>query len=408
MKIAVIGSKGLPPRQGGIEHHCAEIYSRIAAEGHQVEVFARSSYNHLPWNARYFYNDVQVSNIPSLPLRGIDALVNSGLAAVVASLRQFDIIHFHALGPALFSWVPRILSPRTKVVVTCHGLDWQRAKWGKTSTQLIKLGEKSAVRSAHEIAVVSEDLQRYFWDRYERRTTYISNAPASYPATDSAFAFGQSQGLAKGRYILFLGRLVPEKCPDLLVKAFLKLLPKDWKLALVGGASDTSSYTKELYQLANSSQNIVFCGELQGKQLAEIVRGAGLFILPSAVEGLPLALLEAMREGIPVIASDIPIHQKILDGDRGLLFRQDEVDDCTAAIDWATQNSDLMQVKAEKAKQYIQVYHNWDYIARDWLTLYEQLLATSSSAKALSSSSESGSKAANSADRQFNPERIKR
>lgn len=377
MKIAVIGSKGLPPRQGGIEHHCAAIYSRIAAEGHYVEVFSRSSYNQMPWNAHYYYNDVRVTNLPSINFRGVDALINSGLAATVASLKKFDIIHFHALGPSLFSGLPRLLSRSSKVVVTCHGLDWQRAKWGKFSTRLLKLGESVAVHNAHEIGVVSEELRNYFWYRHGRQTTYIRNAPADYRASDPTFAFGREQGFTPKRYVLFLGRLVPEKRPDLLIQVFKKLSPPDWKLLLVGNASHTNGYVNQLRALADGNPDIHFVGELIGKRLAEIVRGAGLFVLPSTIEGLPLALLEAMKENIPVIASSIPVHQEIVGIERGLLFEEGDFDALFTALDWAIKNPDSMAQKTFKAQQYIQYHHNWDYIARDWLSLYKSLLSTS-------------------------------
>ncbi|NEP55403.1 MAG: glycosyltransferase family 4 protein, partial [Moorea sp. SIO3C2] len=141
VKIAVIGSKGLPPKQGGIEHHCAEIYPRIVAQGHDVDLYARSSYTQMSAQDIYDYEGVRVTSIPSLPFRGLDALLTSALAAIIASTRNYDVIHFHALGPSLFSWIPRLFSPRSKVVVTCHGLDWQRAKWGKLSSFLIRSGE---------------------------------------------------------------------------------------------------------------------------------------------------------------------------------------------------------------------------------------------------------------------------
>lgn len=381
MKIAVIGSKGLPPRQGGIEHHCAEIYSRIAAEGHTVELFARSSYNQKAWNARYRYKDVQVTNVPSIPVRGIDAFASSGMASTMASLGQFDIIHFHALGPAIFSWVPRLLARKIKVVVTCHGLDWQRSKWGKFSTLLLKWGEQAAVNFSHEIAVVSEELQHYFWDKHKRPTSYIANAPASYPFSDPDFTFGRSQGLTQGQYIVFLGRLVPEKRPDLLVKAFQNLQTPDWKLVLIGGGSDTAEYTEYLRKLTASDPNIILSGELLGNRLAEIVRGAGLFVLPSELEGQPLALLEAMQEGVPVLASDISVHRRILGNERGLLFKEGSVEDCSAALAWAIQNPESMTRSAELAKEYIQVHHNWDYIAEDWIETYRKLLGLSAPVK---------------------------
>lgn len=377
MKIAVIGSKGLPPRQGGIEHHCAEIYSRIAADGHAVEVFARSSYTQKSWNARYRYKNIHVTTLPSIPLRGMDALANSGMASLLASLGQFDIVHFHALGPAIFSWVPRLLAPKTKVVVTCHGLDWQRTKWGKFSTRILKLGEQSSVKFSHKIAVVSEELQHYFWNRYNLSTSYIANAPASYASSDPEFGFGQALGLTKDRYVVFLGRLVPEKRPDLLVKAFQQLPSTDWKLVLVGSDSDTAHYSKYLKDLIKGDSNIVLSGELLGGRLAEIIRGAGLFVLPSELEGQPLALLEAMQEGVPVVASDIPIHRRILNDERGVLFKEGNVDACSAALDWAIQNPEPMRFRAEQAQKYIQLHHNWDYIAKDWLDTYQRLLGLS-------------------------------
>lgn len=378
MKIAVIGSKGLPPNQGGIEHHCAEIYSRIVARGHEVRVFARPSYNQRPWNANYLYKGVQVMNLPSITFRGIDALVNSFLAAIVASFQQRDIIHFHALGPAVFCWIPRLLSPKSKVIVTCHGLDWQRSKWGNLSTRLLKLGERTSVHSAHAIGVVSAELRKYFNDEHGRQTTYIGNAPANYPASDPSFSFGRSLGLASGRYMLFLGRLVPEKCPDLLIDAFQRLALTGWKLAFVGSQSDTPHYSDQLLALANSNPDIVFCGELRDERLAEIVRGAGLFVLPSEVEGLPLALLEAMQEGIPVVASDIPVHCQILGRDRGLLFQGGNVEACSSALTWAIQNLPLMSQRANRAQAYVRQNHNWDDIVDAWLELYEQQLGYAS------------------------------
>ena len=235
MKIAVIGSKGLPPKQGGIEHHCAEIYPRIVQKGHHVDLYARASYTQMPWQDSYDYSGVKVISTPSVSMRGLDALLTSALAAIVASTKQYDIIHFHALGPSLFSWVPRLLSSRSKVVVTCHGLDWQRAKWGKISSFLIRLGERVAMRCAHHVITVAEDLKPYFKHIYNRAVIYIGNGPASYPDSDPTAAFVRSLGLHPQKYVLFLGRLVPEKCPELLIEAFQSLRPLGWKLVIVGG-----------------------------------------------------------------------------------------------------------------------------------------------------------------------------
>src|SRR4028118_2165965 len=275
MKIAVIGSKGLPAKQGGIEHHCEEIYPRIVEQGHSVDLFARSTNT---GNSLIHKNDVQGVQVISLPcldlLKGMDALLSSALGAIASSGTRYDIIHFHALGPALFSWLPRIAST-AKVVVTCHGLDWQRAKWSKASSYLLRLGERAAVRFADGLIVVSEDLRSYFKQTYGREAHYIPNAPSKLSESDPNFAYGSSLGLTPGRYILFLGRLVPEKCPHLLIKAFQSLQASGWKLVLTGSTSDTGEYTSQLIKMGEKSKNVIFTGELKGDRLAEIVRGAG-------------------------------------------------------------------------------------------------------------------------------------
>jgi glycosyltransferase involved in cell wall biosynthesis len=379
MKIAVIGAKGLPPKQGGIEHYCAELYPRIVAQGHSVDLFARSSYTHSSWFESYDFQGVRVISVPSIDLRGIDAFFTSALGAIIATGREYDIVHFHALGPSLFTFLPRIfsLAKPAKVVVTCQGLDWQRAKWGNFSTRLIRLGETAAVRYAHGIVVVSEELGSYFLRTHERETIYIPNAPASYPDSDSNFSYGSSLGLTRGRYLLFLGRLVPEKRPDLLIEAFQALKPAGWKLVFAGGVSDTKLFVSKLLDKIEKDPNVVFADELRGLRLAEIVRGAGLFVLPSDVEGLPLAMLEAMREGVPVVASNIPPHQQLVGEKRGVLFQAGDLNSCIQQLDWAISSPQEMRVRAEKAQQYVKLNYNWDRITTENIKLYEALFGAS-------------------------------
>lgn len=373
MKIAVIGAKGLPPKQGGIEHYCAEVYPRMVAQGNTVDLYARSSYTDSSLLDNYDYQGVRVISLPGGQVRGVDALVTSGLGAIAATGKKYDIVHFHALGPSLFTCLPK-LATDAKVVVTCQGLDWQRAKWGSFSTRLIQMGEKTAVRFADGIIVVSDALKKYFSQTYGRETIYIPNAPASYADSDPNFTYGTDLGLNQGRYILFLGRLVPEKCPDLLVEAFSNLKPAGWKLVLAGGVSDTKTYTSELLNKVANNENIIFAGELRGSRLAEIVRGAGLFVLPSDLEGLPLAMLEAMREGIPVLASDIPPHQQLISGGRGMLFEAGNVQSCVRSLDWAVNHPQELAAMANNAQKHVQATYSWDRITSETLKLYTTLL----------------------------------
>ncbi|MEL6158195.1 MAG: glycosyltransferase family 4 protein [Cyanobacteria bacterium J06554_11] len=374
MRIAVIGSKGLPPHQGGIEHHCAEVYPRMVEAGHRVDLYARSSYNH---NGRVrSYKGVNVITVPSIQVKGIDALACSGIATFMALRKDYDIVHFHALGPSLFTLLPKFLS-RAKVLTTCHGLDWQRAKWGALSSRVIKTGEQNAVRYADQVVVVSEALQAYFLKQYGLLTKYIENAPVAYTATDAQFCYGQELGISQGKYLLFLGRLVPEKRIDLLLQAFQALQPgnqlQDWKLVLVGDKSDTGPFTSQLLQLADNNPNIIFTGELQGSLLAEIVRNAGLFVLPSDIEGLPLALLEAMQEKIPVVVSDIPVHRQMIGHDRGLIFRAGDLANLQTQLVQAISQPGKMKQMARNAAKYVERHHNWDNITNKYLSLYASL-----------------------------------
>jgi glycosyltransferase involved in cell wall biosynthesis len=371
MNISVIGAKGLPAKQGGIEHYCQELYPRMVERGHNVDLFARASYVEMPWLHKYEVKGVQVTALPGLNWRGLDAFATSALGAIASSRKHYDVVHIHALGPALFTALPKIASSSTRVVVSCQGLDWSRAKWGKFSSRLLHLGERAAVRFADDIIVVSEELRSYFKKTYGRDTIYIPNGPAGYGFSNDQFTFGTSLGLKQNKYMVFLGRLVPEKRPELLAQAFQSLQLPGWKLVFVGSSSDTSQFTAELLSVAEGNPNIVFAGELHGAELAEIVRGAGLFVLPSDVEGLPLAMLEAMREGIPVVASDIPAHQQLLLGGQGVLFRAGEVDSCLDALSWAAQHTGEMKAMATKAKKHIQMKYNWDQITSETLSVYE-------------------------------------
>lgn len=372
MKIAVIGSKGLPAKQGGIEHHCEELYSRIAKQGHEVNLFARCSYTGSFLLHQYDVQGVRVVSLPSLNLKGVDALLSSLLGAVASSGTGYDIVHFHAIGPALFSWLPRIASS-ARVVVTCHGLDWQRTKWNKASSRLLRLGESAAVRFADALIVVSEELHSYFILTYGKEAVYIPNAPSSLSESDPNFSYGTSLGLKQGRYILYHGRLVPEKGLELLIKAFQTLQQSAWKLVLVGGSSDTGAFTSKLVEMAATSNNVVFTGELYGAYLAEILRGAGLFVLPSEIEGLPLSMLEAMHECIPVLASDIPVHQQLIGGKRGILFQVGDLDSCVRCLDWAIHHPQDLETMARNAQRYVQANYHWDDITTKTLRLYTTL-----------------------------------
>ncbi|MGK7939182.1 MAG: glycosyltransferase family 4 protein [Crocosphaera sp.] len=367
-RIAVIGVKGLPAQQGGIERYCQQVYPRIVQQGYDVDLYARSSYTG-SWNNIKDSQGIRIVSLPSLPLKGGDALVNCLLAMIIAIFGNYDIIHVHALGPALWSWLGKLFT-NAKIVVTCHGLDWQRAKWGKLSSRIIRLGEKMAVIWADEIIVVSQSLQQYFKQTHNRHTHYIPTAPAPYVAYDCQATYLNALSLEPKKYILFLGRLVPEKRPDLLLQAFQYLQPEGWKLVLAGGHSDTEDYYLQLKQAAKGNPNIYFTGEIQGGLLSEIVKEAGLFVLPSDLEGLPLVLLEAMQEGIPVVASNIAPHRQLIGHNRGLLFKQGNLKSCVNCLKMALNYPEKLQEMSKNGQNYVRKNHNWHDIISQHLLIY--------------------------------------
>lgn len=314
------------------------------------------------------YRGVGVITLPSFGVRGLDAVAAS-LLGTVLSLGRYDVIHFHGLGPALFSCLPRLLS-RSRIVVTCQGLDWQRAKWGGFSSRTIRLGERMAARSAHAIIVVSHALAEHFAAEHGRATVFIPNGPSSFPAAESVSSNIDAFGLAEGRYVIFLGRIVPEKRPDLALAAFRAVRPPGWKLAIVGASSDTDSYVASVRRAAGGGTDVVFTGERSGTELAQLLRQAGLMMLPSDVEGLPLAMLEAMAEGIPVVASDIPPHRQLLDNGRGTLFATGDLGSCEAALRWAVANPAEVSRMAREARDHVRSHYNWDMIADQTLAVY--------------------------------------
>lgn len=367
-KIAVIGVKGLPARQGGIERYCQEVYPRVVRQGYKIDLYARSNYTYASSNI----NDsqgVRIISLPSFPFKRVDALLNSLLGMIIAIIGHYDIIHIHALGPSLWCFLGKLFT-NAKIIVTCHGLDWQRAKWGRFSSSVIRVGEKMAVLWADEIVVVSQSLREYFLQTYKRQTSYIPTAPAPYPPYDGQQNYLKSLSLEPKKYILFLGRLVPEKRPDLLIQAFQRLQPKDWKLVLAGGASDTEKYYLQLKQLAKGNPNICFTGEIKGGLLSEVMRKAGLFVLPSDLEGLPLVLLEAMQEGIPVVASNIAPHQQLIGNNRGLLFKKGNINSCVNCLQIALNSPETLQEMSRNGQNYVKQNHDWENIVSRHLSIF--------------------------------------
>ncbi len=316
MKIAMFGHKMIPSREGGVEVVVSMLASRMAALGHEVTCYNRGG-------RKTVWENVTVKAVPALRIKGISAVTASFFAAIAASFSMAEVVHIHAEGPAFMSFMPKLF--RKKLIVTVHGLDWQRAKWKNDfAAKFIRFGEKMAVRYADEIIVLSRHMQKYFMDTYGRETVYIPNAVPK-PEVLSIDMAKERFGLEGDGYILFAGRLVPEKGLHHLIRAFGKIQTEK-KLVIAGAASDSADYEKELKKLTEGDARILFTGFCEGRLLAELYSNAAVYVQPSEVEGMPLSLLEAMSYENCCLVSDIPELAEIAE-DRAVLFTHGDEDD---------------------------------------------------------------------------------
>lgn len=305
LRIAMIGLRGVPATWGGVEHHVEQLGLRLTRRGHDVTIFNRSNYLPHQWRQ---YHGMRVRTLPTLETKHMEAIAHSFLATLETVLRGYDIVHYHALGPGLCAPVARALG-RARVVQTVHGLDNHRAKWGGAARRVLDAAEWLSPRVPDETIVVSRDLRQHFRRRHGRSVTWISNGviPASrLPAAGIRKRYGLDSG-----YLLYVGRLVPEKAPDLLLRAY-RGMSGDTPLVIAGDSSFTDGYVAQLRHAAALDPRVRMVGYVYGTDLAELYSNAAVFVLPSALEGLPLTLLEAASYGTPIVASDIPPHVEVL------------------------------------------------------------------------------------------------
>lgn len=352
MKIAEFGHKHVFTTEGGIEVVVTELIKRMSKKN-QITVYNRWELDK-PKQDYPRLENVRMINTPTLSNSKVNAQMSSALETVQCALDNYDVIHIHAEGPCVF--IPLLKATGNRVVVTIHGLDWQRAKWGKFASAYIKLGEKMAGRYADRIIVLNEETANYFRDCYGRRTILIPNGVETSPTTKTDLI--EPFGLSKGNYILYLGRIVPEKRLDLLVEAYLQA-KTDKKLVIAG---DVNEATKQLswYKKASENNNIIFTGFVTGDLKNQLLSNTALFVLPSDIEGMSIALLEALGFGIRVLASDIKENKDLLQ-EYGSTFKAGNVASLKEKIEELA-NADFLRSKEQY--MYIKDNYGWDTCAK--------------------------------------------
>lgn len=367
--IAMLGHKRIPSREGGIEIVVEELSVRMARRGHHVTCYNRGGHHvsgkKFDHKKMKSYKGVRLKRVFTIDCRGLAAMSASVSGAVRAALGRYDVVHFHAEGPCAMMWLPKLLGKRC--VCTIHGLDWQRAKWGKLASTYIMLGEKCAAKMADEIIVLSKGAQEYFQKTYGRETKYIPNG-VNRPKIRDAKIIKDKYGLDKDSYILFLGRLVPEKGVRYLIQAF-KGVETDKKLVIAGGSSDTEEFANELRRLAKEDERILFTGFVQGKVLDELYSNAYVYTLPSDVEGMPLSLLEAMSYGNCCLVSDIDECASVVE-EHAVVFRKADIVDLKNHLQSLCDDADLTDRYKSEAAEYICGKYGWDDVVGRTMELY--------------------------------------
>ena len=369
LNIAMFGHKRIPSREGGIEVVVAELSTRMAAMGHNVTCLNRSGHHvsgqEFDEEQLSEYNGVRLKKVWTLDKKGLAAMSSSVSAAFKTAFGKYDVVHIHAEGPAFMCWLPKLFGKR--VIVTIHGLDWARAKWGKFASWYIKKGERNAAKHADEIIVLSKGVQDYFLNTYRRETVFIPNG-VSRPESRESDEIERRWGLTKDDYVLFLGRLVPEKGIHYLLEAWKGIFTNK-KLVIAGGSSDTSDYTSRLRKLAGD--NVIFTGFQQGRVLDELYSNAYVYVLPSDLEGMPLTLLEAMSYGNCCLVSSIEECTQVI-GDHGVVFEKGNVEDLRKKLQELLDKPGMVKSFKDTAADYICAEYSWDDVTDRTLELYRK------------------------------------
>ena len=371
----MIGQKGIAPHAGGVEKHVEEIGARLAARGHEVDVFCRAHYTDL----RGTHRGMRVVMRPAIHTKHLDALSHAVAATLSSFGRGYDVIHYHALGPTTLSPVARL--PGARVVSTCHGLDWRREKWGPVAQAMLRAAEWPSARFPHRLIAVSRGLAEYFRARYGADAVHIPNgfdAPERLSPPEAIRArWNLGAPDQDGAFVLFLSRLVPEKGAHTLIEAFRRV-ESPLRLVVAGGSSHSDDTVRRLHALAAGDRRVLFVGPVAGAEWSELLSNARLFVLPSTLEGLPIVLLEAMGHGRSCLASDIPENLEIVEPEPGgpryaRTFRAGDAADLAGAIGGALADPEAVE-RGRRAREMVRARFGWDAIAGRVEEVYRELL----------------------------------
>lgn len=355
MKIAFIGQKGIPTKNGGVERYAENLAANLVANGHEVLLYSRKYY----CQGIREYKGIKIITVPSFNTKSFEAITHTFFACLDVTFRKVDVINVQSIGPASLIWLLKILNPRTPIIFTFHCQDYYQKKWGRLARWYLRLGEKIGCLFATKIITVSKDLAIYVKKTYHKTATYVPNG--AYVCDPLPVLNIRRWGLDKGNYISYIGRLIPHKNAHQLITAFRKI-KTDKKLVIAGASSYTDDYVHELNQLAKGDERIIFVDNQEGLMLKELFSNSYLFVQPSEYEGLSVALLEALGWGLACLVSDIPQNLEAIDR-AGLSFKVNDVNDLAEKLQYLIDNPEQVAKLGSLATERAREEYDWQRIS---------------------------------------------
>lgn len=362
LRVAFIGGRGVIGKYSGIEAYYEEVGARLAEMGHKVTAYCRSHFT--PAIARH--RAIRIVRLPTIRTKHLDTFIHTFLSTIHACFQNYDIVHYHTLGPSMFALLPRVFGKKT--VVTVQGLDWKRKKWSRVARWVLRFCEWTSAKLPNKTIVVSHTLEKHYADRYAKECVYVSNGTEIRARVAPGHI--NMLGLTPKNYVLFLGRFSPEKNCDLLIDAFEKI-DTPMKLVLAGGSSHTDEYAAKLKK--RESDRIKVLDWLSGEALAELLTNAAVFVLPSDMEGLSLALLDAMGAGVCVLASDVAENVEAM-GDAGFTFRRGDIGDLRHMMGLLLSNPAIRASTGRRAQERVRREYLWEGVAEKMEQIYGSLV----------------------------------
>ncbi|MBT3817361.1 MAG: glycosyltransferase family 4 protein [Candidatus Magasanikbacteria bacterium] len=373
MRIAMIGQKGMPAVHGGVERHVHDLSVRLKKEGMDVSVYSRLWYSGKKTKT---VDGVKTIFTPSIKTKHLDAITHTFFSTIHAMFSGVNVIHYHGVGPSLLAWIPRIFSPRVRVISTFHSIDRKHKKWNWFARIMLHLGERASCTFAHKTIAVSQTIQQYARDAYDCHSIFIPNAVNMPEVGKADHDILNTHNIVAGNYVLAVSRFIPHKAMHNLIAAWDILEKKGnthgKQLVIVGGGHYTDAYVDKLHRLAKDSSSIIFTGFQSGDALATLFSNANLFVNPSLNEGLPIVVLEAMSYGLPLVLSDIPEHTYLISDPDALFQAGSEMQLAFKLNTYLQLSSEILEEKGKKYKKIIQDQYTWDMVIGDIIDVYNK------------------------------------